>query len=619
MLSVPRPEDRVRAMLPSSLDLAVINAPAISIVSGPTPEIEAFAKSLEGQGVSARRLQTSHGFHSRAMEEAARAFESFARRVAMKPPRIPIASNLSGDWMTDDQATDPAYWSRHLRHAVRFGDNLLRVAERFESAVMLEMGPGNTLCAIASQNAESVARLPAVPSIRHAGQKADDQAFFLRSLGALWCHGAPVDLDALHAGERRARLPLPGYPFERQRYWIDMARPAPEGPPKKGRGFGWFKAKSGDAADEAAPAPESSSSGDARKPLDEEMVRIWCKVLGTQSVGPDDNFFDLGGHSLMAVQIMVELEKVIGERLPLAALVEAPTIRQFVRLIESRKTSSGWSCLVPLHTAGSKPPFFLMHSHGGNILEYQLLANILKRDRPVYALQCRGLDGTPVGEADVEEMAAAYLKEIRAVQPKGPYHLGGYCFGGYLALEAAQRLLAEKEEVGLLVLINSGTWLFPRYPSGTTGLHRLLHALRYRAELELAELSGKSARQKTRRIASRARRISDLAQSRIEEWRARLPAGSTLALKGHSLTWQLEQLAGANDRAWARYRPKPYPGKTLFLRAKVQPYGIEPDPWLGWEGLLTGEVVVREVPGFRQNLLDEPNVRDLAGHILESL
>lgn len=618
MIAVPLPEAEVRKILPPDLDLSVINAPRISIVSGPTPGIEAFSKSLETQGIAARRLQTSHGFHSRSMEDAARAFESFLRNVRMKPPCIPIASNLSGDWMTPEQATDPAYWSKHLRNAVRFSDNLAIVARRFDSPVLLEIGPGNTLCAISGQNEEPVSTLRMVSSVRHSTLNANDQAFFLRALGGIWCHGVPVRFDALHSGESRARIALPGYPFERQRFWIEMAQGTVFSVAVKEGTFRWWR-RSRKEASENATEPVDEGSVVRKRPVDEVLTQIWCKVLGTQSVGPDDNFFDLGGHSLMAVQIMVELEKLLGIRFPLAMLIEAPTIRQLSRLVESRKSGSSWTSLVPLHTSGSKPPFFLMHSHGGNILEYQHLARLLKDDRPIYALQCRGLDGSPVQETDVEEMAAQYLAEIRTVQPKGPYFLGGYCFGGYLSLEIAHRLREANEEVGLVVLINSGTYLFPRYPAGSGRLHRYWHALRYRLALELDELSGKPFEKKMLRLTSRAKRLADLVRAGAERWSDRLPGRARSEGGGHSLIYHLEKLADANDRAWSRYRPKPYAGKTLFLRARVQPFGIDPDPMLGWSGLLTGELIVKEVPGFRQNLLDEPNVLRLAEFIMEAI
>ncbi|OPY12688.1 MAG: Phthiocerol synthesis polyketide synthase type I PpsE [Syntrophus sp. PtaB.Bin138] len=614
MIAIPLPEKTVREMLPEVLDLAVVNGPNISIVSGARGDMEMFENRLEEKGIMFRRLVTSHAFHSRLMEPAAQTFAEVVRKVKMAPPKLPMTSNLTGSWMSAEQIADPKSWADHLRHTVRFGDNLAAVAERFASPVLVEVGPGNTLCTIARQHDEAVSGLAGIPCARHPHQTASDRVFFFRALGSLWCHGAAIDLCTLYADEKRMRIPLPGYPFERQPFWIggQEVRQAEEEKPKRT----WWKGFQG------LHFPFISSArkqNEERSITEEDLISIWCKALGTSTIGVNENFFELGGHSLLAVSIITELEKNFGIRLPLASLIEAPTIREFLRLIEKWKSGASTSYLVPLNTKGSKPPFFLMHSHGGNILEYHPLANLLKENRPVYAIQCRGLDGSPIEEQDVEEMAREYLDVIRGVQPRGPYYLGGYCFGGYLSLELAHLLRADNEEVKILVLINSATHLFNIYVPGITKVQRIWYSFRDRAALEWSELSGQPFRKKIQRLIMRAERIRDLTQNKIEIMLDRLPEGSPFRIRKHSLVYHLEQIADANDRAWARYRPKPYDGKVLFLRAQKQPLGLVPDPLLGWSNLLTGELHVHEVPEFRQNMLDEPNVSEVARIILEHL
>lgn len=614
MIALPLSELQTQEMLPAGLDLAVVNAPNISVISGALQDVESFEKQLEEKGIMFRRLQTSHAFHSRMMEPAAQAFTETVRRVTRRTPQLPLASNLTGSWTTAKQVGDPKSWANHLRHTVRFADNLIAAAQRFPSPILLEVGPGNTLCSIARQQVEALSALPAIPSARHPHQTVHDQAFFTRALGALWCQGAEIDLSTLYTGEQRARIPLPRYPFERQTFWIGAEKHT-KASVGKSRMSGWHRLFPS-SMQRIFPGKKS---GIQRQITKEALVNIWCKALGTSSIGVNDNFFELGGHSLLAVSIITELEKSFGIRLPLASLIEAPTVEEFLRYIEKWKSGTAGSYLVPLSGKGSKPPFFLLHSHGGNILEYHPLANLLKEDRPVYAIQCRGLDGSPIGEQDVEEMALEYFKVIRGVQPKGPYYLGGYCFGGYLALEIAHLLRAENEKVKLLVLINSATHLFNTYIPGTTGMQKIWYALRDRASLEWAELAGQPFRKKIQRLLMRAERIRDLAQNKIEILMDHLPPGSPFRIKKHSLVYHLEQIADANDRAWGRYRPKPYDGKVIFLRARKQPLGLVPDPMLGWGGLLTGELYIHEVPGFRQNMLDEPNVPEIAKIILEHL
>ncbi len=356
-----------------------------------------------------------------------------------------------------------------------------------------------------------------------------------------------------------------------------------------------------------------------RTEAEKALARIWQEVLGVQNVGIHDDFFELGGHSLLAVAIQTKVERVFGKRLPLASMIQAPTIQQFSALVGGMHAMPSWSSLVPLHASGSKPPLFLMHSHGGNVLEYHPLAKRLGKDRPVYALQARGLNGNMIEEPRIEEMASYYLKEIRSLQPHGPYHLGGFCLGGLIALEAAQQLSAQNENVDLLIMINAPTPEYSNRHMATPLPHRLSYRLAYRLALEWSNLSGRPSRSIFAQVLARGRRMRGLGQARAEmllesslrRWHGHNPI--------HSVTYQLERLAMAHDRAGAAYIPKPYDGKVIQLYAKRQPFGLRIDPMLGWAGLFNGEYRVQEVPGFRQTMLDEPNVETLASAVTTAL
>src|SRR5208283_3390254 len=146
------------------------------------------------------------------------------------------------------------------------------------------------------------------------------------------------------------------------------------------------------------PTPTQSSEATLgfvapRDPIEQVLARIWERVLKVKPVGLHDNFFHLGGHSLLGVRLLLEVEKVSRKRLPLAVLLQAPTIFDLAEVLRKEQWAPTWSSLVPIRPAGSKPPLFLMHAHGGNVLEYYPLANLLDADQPVYALQARGLDG----------------------------------------------------------------------------------------------------------------------------------------------------------------------------------------------------------------------------------
>jgi amino acid adenylation domain-containing protein len=357
----------------------------------------------------------------------------------------------------------------------------------------------------------------------------------------------------------------------------------------------------------------------AQTDVERKLVRLWEEVLGLHNIGIYDNFFELGGHSLLAVALASKVEKAFGKRLPLASFIQSPTIRQFSELLDPTKEKPSWSSLVMLNS-GSKRPLFLMHSHGGNVLEYHSLARRLGKEHiPVYALQARGLDGNILENQRIEEMTFYYLKEIRSAQPHGPYHLGGYCLGGMIALEAAHQLRAQDEDVDLVVMINTTTRNYPIYPPGTTQARRALYGMALRFALEFDNLSHRQRGAMFSYMLARGKRVRDLYQQRIKMLWDYLSAAQHRDVQKHSIIYNLERLAVAVERAGAAYRPKPYAGKVLLLYARRQPLGIRRDSMLGWCGLLTGEVKTQEVPGFRQNMLYEPNVAVLASVIMDAL
>ena len=170
-----------------------------------------------------------------------------------------------------------------------------------------------------------------------------------------------------------------------------------------------------------------------RDALEIQLVRIWEKVLGVHPVGVRDDFFHLGGHSLLAVRLFAEMQRSCGKNLPLALLFQAPTIEQLAGLIRQEGWQPPWSTLVPIQPAGSQPPLFCVHGAGGHVLAYRHLAEHLGPDQPVYGIQARGLVDPQAGPASIGELASYYLQEIRSFQPEGPYLLGGFSLGGYVA------------------------------------------------------------------------------------------------------------------------------------------------------------------------------------------
>ena len=217
MLAVPLGEAELAPWLGRGVELAAVNGPGLCVVGGPAEAVRDLERRLAGEGLEGRRLRTSHAFHTRAMDPALDAFRERVARLELGAPQIPFISNVTGRWITAAQATDPGYWAEHLRQPVRFAEGLRQLGEE-SRRVMLEVGPGQTLCALARQGGEGA---PAVSSLGSARERRPADAALLEALARLWLLGVEPDWARVHDGERRLRVALPTYPFERQRCWLD--------------------------------------------------------------------------------------------------------------------------------------------------------------------------------------------------------------------------------------------------------------------------------------------------------------------------------------------------------------------------------------------------------------
>ncbi|HET9359404.1 MAG TPA: SDR family NAD(P)-dependent oxidoreductase, partial [Vicinamibacterales bacterium] len=219
MLSIPLSESELEPLLGDGLSLAAINGPRLCVASGPKAAVDVLEATLEKQGCATQRLRTSHAFHSAMMDPIVEPFADLMRRVHLQPPAIPFISNLTGDWIQASDATDPSYWARHLRQAVRFSQGVEQLLAE-PNRILLEVGPGTTLRSLAAAHQAKHERTTILASLPHVKDKESDLEHMLQSLGQLWMRGCRPDWPALYPGEKRRRVPLPTYPFERQRYWI---------------------------------------------------------------------------------------------------------------------------------------------------------------------------------------------------------------------------------------------------------------------------------------------------------------------------------------------------------------------------------------------------------------
>ncbi|HEV2843494.1 MAG TPA: acyltransferase domain-containing protein, partial [Thermoanaerobaculia bacterium] len=335
MLAIELPEEEVVPLLGGDLDLAAVNGPRQCTASGPEGAIDALRRRLLGSGVRCHRLAARHAFHSRMVDPLLASFRRAVEKVPLASPRIPFVSNVTGEWITAAEATSPDYWVSHLRRTVRFGPGLEALLAS-AGAPLVEVGPGRVLGGLARQHPMTGERA-VLPTLPHPDSSEPAARFLLHTLGRLWLEGVEIDGAAFYGTERRRRVPLPTYPFERRRYWIEPPEtvspreavpagtpsPEPEPEPRKGD----LHARPAIASPYAAPGSETES----------RLAGLWGEVLAIERVGVEDNFFDLGGHSLLAIQLASRIREVFAVDLLLGTLSEAPTIARLARWIDEHR------------------------------------------------------------------------------------------------------------------------------------------------------------------------------------------------------------------------------------------------------------------------------------------
>ena len=376
-----------------------------------------------------------------------------------------------------------------------------------------------------------------------------------------------------------------------------------------------------------------------RDAIERDLAAIWQDMLGIQKVSIDDDFFELGGQSLIAMRLFNRIRKEHGVELPLSVLFQAPTIAATAALLReakglteidlstdgagelpqmkaqdlpsyqgaspvidhvaSARLSAEPRSLVEIAHGGDRPPLFCVHGAGGNVLNFRDLSWGLHHDQPFFALQARGVDGKSSPHTSIEEMARAYIAEIRAFRPHGPYLLAGYSGGGVVAFEMTQQLAALGEEVPLLVLFDT---FHPQMPIRTVSLDRMLLRLREEGLGYIKEIVGKR-----RERAHVAREQSQIRR----HVRANQPVPH--ALRDRQLTDNFGQAA-------ARYMPRPWHGKAILFRAESIPYIYGGGgPYYGWESVITGGLKTIMIPGNHDTLLLGANAKVLRGPLNAAL
>lgn len=328
-------------------------------------------------------------------------------------------------------------------------------------------------------------------------------------------------------------------------------------------------------------------------PLEAQLQGLWAASLGRDHVGLNEDYFQLGGDSLQAVELFLSIEKTLGQPLPRSVLFEASTVADMAKRIDSTATAR---CVVPIQPSGSRPPLFCVHDVNGHVLNFRALASYLVAEQPVYGIQSAGLDGTEVPLTRIEEMAARYVTELRVVQPFGPYYLCGYSMGGLIAYEMAQQLMEMGQRVAFLGLYDTMSRQGPRRASLRQWLGHHASAMMALKPSDIAPYLGQ-----------RARNLAEISRIAV---RSRL-FGAVHAVGKVGDAGSPALIADANSYATRNYKIQPYTGDAVLFKAT--PYAwTHRNAHEGWHDLIGGHFETLPIPGTHAEILEEPHVQQLA-------
>jgi thioesterase domain-containing protein len=601
MLSVTLPEAELRPLLGEDLHLSLINGPSQCVVVGSVEAVADLESVLAEREVITFRVQNGYGFHSRMMDPIVDDFQSEVAKVELREPGIPYISNVTGDWVTATQATDPAYWARHLKETARFSDalhHMWQMADPF----LLECGPGHTLGMLAAQHPDrrGTIRDGSVWTIRQRYQNEADDKVLLNAVAKVWLSGVAIEWENIQTRGRGRRIPLATDPFDR-RYLRETAD-------SKDNLTGHAALQIGGVA----PAPISAVEG--------TLLRLWEDVLETRGFGVEDNFFNLGGTSLQSARLLMEINRRFRMDLRLTTILEAPTVRSMAALI-SQSADHERGGLVCLNGDG-EVNLFLVHDGFGETLLYLQLAKRLPAKVSVYGIEPKSLRGVPLAHTSVESMAAFYVDQIRKLQPKGPYLIGGLCAGGVIAYAMAAHLKESGEQVQMVVLLDSA---MPkaRKRSPRALAHRLS---RLEGAAKQAYQTGVAPRARWMSVASIiARKVRNAAMYESSQvWERMTVALRFMFLRlavRHNIRWPsaLPPLSVLQIYTVLRSRYTPpmlADVPVILMRASTgegadTPYRELYDEDLGWRGLVN-RFDVTDVSGGHSSMLQEEVVDSVA-------
>lgn len=320
------PHSDVEKMLGNNLSLAVIEAPHISVVSGDCNVITNLERELKEQGIAAKRVPTDRAFHSYQMNSTVSKFKKIVEGVRRNPPKKRFISNVTGNFITEEEAMSADYWSRHLILPVQFSAGVQTLLE--EDSIWIEVGAGNSLSVFAMQHSAKL-RGKTVQTIRTYYNKTADDDYFLMALAKLWCCGADIRWEIWHGRQKYNKVSLPTYPFQKIKYWME---------PAQNHFLHMTSGKNNNQANEKIDLQREGIKSDyveAGSNTQKEILKIWESVLGIQRIGMEDSFFEVGGNSLLAVKILYAIKKEFSVDISMEVFYNNPIIGYLAESVDT--------------------------------------------------------------------------------------------------------------------------------------------------------------------------------------------------------------------------------------------------------------------------------------------
>ncbi|MET0236328.1 MAG: beta-ketoacyl synthase N-terminal-like domain-containing protein [Kibdelosporangium sp.] len=525
----------VRRIGPDSEISVAVAGPGRTVVSGDVASVDKLLANDDLRGLEVRTLATRRAFHSPAMRPAAEILRAAVAGAPSRRPGVRLISNETGDWADPDAMLGPDYWSGQLLRCVNLTGGAAALLAAGHDTV-IELGPGTSMIGTLRRHPGWAATNSAIPLLRGS---EDSERDLMNALGALWERGADQVLADISPDAESLRCSLPPHPFTAM---------SPDVEPI--------------AATTRLVVRERSTDQSVRTVL----KQLWCTSLGVSTVADSDDFHALGGESLMIVNLLRQVQDRTGRAVPVIEFAERPTFGALVRLV-----GPDWPAgVLTLHEQELERPFFLAADAMGTALGYRALATRL--DRPVYGLE-------PVRQAarGIDHVAAEHIERMLAIQPAGPYTVGGWSFGAVVAHEIARQLTRRGEQVDLLVCLD-GYIPRIRWPIGSDTDY-LLASVRSQADALLG----------TGPIGRRMRRAPEVRRQFV-----------------------------ANIGALLRYRPQPVDCPAVVFKASTSHEGAA-RLQARLARTYAGGVVVHPVGGDHWSMLADPHVHDLATRLREVL